>query len=121
MAVRKQAFDDEGTHSDNPKKRSRITFDVTPELRRKIKVAAAKNDISIGEYIGGILEQIVPNGPEVKERPGITREAIERLQRTRKEIMEERHGRPFTEDSTEMLRQEREKRSRYLMGEDVYE
>jgi hypothetical protein len=40
-------------------------------------------------------------------------EAFEGLQRIRKLIMQDRQGKPF-EDSTEMIRQMREERSRYL-------
>ena len=44
------------------------------------------------------------------------REAVERLRRLRKQILQDRGGKPF-EDSTEMLRQQREERTRQLMGE----
>ena len=123
MAVRKQVFDDDDDNAENPKKRSRIAFDVNPALRRRIKMAAARKDLSIGEYLGPILEQNVPDEPATSIRQGhpVTKETIERLKRTRAEIMQERQGRPFTENSTEMLRQEREKRTHYLMGEDVDE
>ena len=55
MALRKEDFDYEGEPS--PKKRSRITIDVSPEMRRRIKMAAAQNDLSVGEYVGRILEE----------------------------------------------------------------
>ena len=74
-------------------------------------------------------EQIVTdeaNEPERRGRP-ITREAIERLRRIREEIMKERNGKLF-EDSAELIRREREKRTEYLMqvisgeyGKDPYE
>ena len=48
----------------------------------------------------------------------VTREAIERLIRIQEQIMQDRQGKPFSEDSTEMLRKAREKRTRYLMGEE---
>ena len=34
--------------------------DISPELRRCIKVAAAQKDLSMNEYIGRILEETVP-------------------------------------------------------------
>ena len=122
MTVRKQDFhdDDDDEQKENARKRTRITIDVSPEMRRRIKMAALQNDLSIGEYVGRILEQIVPDETPAKRIQGhpITREAIERLRQLREEIMRDRQGKPFSEDSTEMLRQEREKRTRQLMGEE---
>ena len=121
MAVRKQDFhdDDDDDQAENTKKRTRITIDVSPEMRRRIKMAALQNDLSIGEYVGRILEQIVPDETLFKERQHhpVTREAIERLLRFREELIKETNGVLF-EDSAEILRQEREKRTRYLMGEE---
>ena len=53
------------------------------------------------------------NGPQLRGRP-ITREAIERLRQIREEIMKNRNGKLF-EDSAELIRREREKRTEYLM------
>ena len=36
--------------------RPRITIDVTPEVRREIRLEAAKRDISITEYVAGLIE-----------------------------------------------------------------
>src|SRR5438874_10263053 len=60
MALRKEDFDYEDSQAETPKKRSRITIDVSPEMRRRIKMAAAQNDLSVGEYVGRILEENVP-------------------------------------------------------------
>jgi hypothetical protein len=120
MAVRKQDFqDDDDEQAENARKRTRITIDVSPEMRRRIKMAALQNDLSIGEYVGRILEQIVPEETLFKERQHhpVTREAIERLLKFREELIKETNGVLF-EDSAEILRQEREKRTRYLMGEE---
>jgi hypothetical protein len=48
-------------------------------------------------------------------QPGhpVTKETIERLRRIREKILQDRQGKPF-EDSTEMIRQMREERSREL-------
>jgi hypothetical protein len=45
----------------------------------------------------------------------VTREAIEKLRELRELIMKDRGGKPFEEDSTELLRKEREKRTEHLM------
>ena len=66
------------------------------------------------------------NEPRLRGRP-VSREAIERLLKFREELIQETNGQLF-EDSAEILRQEREKRTEYLMqvisgeyGKDPYE
>lgn len=100
------------------KKRSRITIDVKPSLRRRIRLEAFKRDLSISEYVGQILDESVPEEEAQIQRQGhpITREAIERLLQVREKIIEESNGQIF-EDSAEALRQAREERTRELMGE----
>ena len=99
-----------------PGNRPRLMIDISPELRRRIKVAAAKKDLSMNEYVGRILEEAVPpekaTTAEGQPRP-VSRESLERLLRTREQIMQRRQGRPFS-DSTEIIRQMREERSKYL-------
>ena len=46
-----------------------------------------------------------------------THKMLEDLMQVRDEILRERNGQPF-EDSTELIRQQREERMRQLMGED---
>lgn len=115
MALRKE---DLGDRAARTTKRSRITIDINPELRRRIKIAALQHNLSISDYLAGILEQSVPKEVSTMQRRGhpITREGIDRLHRLRKKIAQENEGEPF-EDSTELLRQQREERTRYLMGE----
>ena len=118
MALRKEEIDGDGERSENAKKRSRNTFDVSPELRRRIKVAALQNDLSIGEYLGRILEDVVPDEASVtqRQRRPVTNKTLEQLSKISDEIMQSRDGKLF-EDSTEMIRQMREDRTRYLMEE----
>ena len=122
MAVRRQDFheDEDDDMGDNAKKRTRITIDVSAKMRRRINMAALQNDLQVGEYIGRILEENVPDEAPAKRIQGhpVTREAIERLLRFREELIKETNGVLF-EDSTEILRQEREKRTRHLMGEEL--
>ncbi len=68
MALRNQEFNDNEERSNKSTKRPRITIDVTPELRRRIKMAALKNDLSISEFIGKILEQSIPDDTNVIEQ-----------------------------------------------------
>jgi hypothetical protein len=113
MARQSQYSDD---HNKLPVKRPRLMIDISPELRRRIKIAAAKQDLSIREYVESILDQAVPSeDPHTKKLlPHAVRpESLQRLLRTREQIIHERQGRPFT-DSTELIRQMREERSEYL-------
>jgi hypothetical protein len=116
MTVRKQDFhdDNDDEQTENARKRTRITIDVSPEMRRRIKMAALQNDLSIGEYVGRILEQIVPDETtKTQQRRPATRRMLEELRQLREAIMQDRNGQPF-EDSTEMIRQMREERSKEL-------
>jgi len=116
MELSKEDFHDDIKQKEaNTMKRSRITIDISPELRRRIKVAASQNDLSISEYLGRILEQAVPDEASIieEEEQPITLEEIEKLRRLRKLILQDRQGKPF-EDSSEMIRQMREERTRYL-------
>ena|SRR2546421_11227319 len=115
MAIRKQDFDDgDSEQAKNAKKRTRIAIDVSPEMRRRIKMAALESDLSVGEYLGRILEEHVPDeATKTRQRHPVTRKMLEELRQVREAIMHEREGRPF-EDSTEMIRQMREERSREL-------
>jgi hypothetical protein len=116
MALRKQHFHDDDedreqiTHTD---KRSRLTFDIKPELRRRIRILAAQNDLSIGEYLEPFLEQYLPQVDTRQQRRPATPKMLEELRQVREQIMQEREGKLF-EDSVEMIRQMREERSREL-------
>jgi predicted DNA binding CopG/RHH family protein len=115
MALRKEEFHHEDKQQEtNTMKRSRITIDISPELRRRIKVAASQRDVSISEYVGNILEESVPEEVSIKQ-PGrpVTQETLERLRRIREKILQDRQGKLF-EDSTEMIRKMREERSQEL-------
>jgi len=120
IAIRKGTFADYDSDPALPKKRSRITIDVSPELRRKIRVAAAERDLSISEFLGRILEEEVSEEIESRfqQRHFITQEAIDRLRQVQEEIMQDRQGKPFEESTLEMLWRSREERTRELMGEE---
>lgn len=83
-------------------------------------LAVAQSHLSLEEYVGRMLEQAVPQETSKAEQrvqpQPITQEAIERLHRLRKQILQENNGQLF-EDSAEMLRQQREERTQQLMGE----
>src|SRR2546427_8584396 len=109
MAIRKQDVhdnDDDDDQAEKARKRTRITIDVSPEMRRRIKMAALQNDLKVGEYIGRILEENVPDeASKTRQRHPATRKMLEELSQVREAIMQDRGGKPFEEDSTEMIRQ----------------
>jgi hypothetical protein len=114
MATRKQHFDDNDDQTDQATKRTRITIDVTPELRRRIKMAAFKNDQSISEYLGSILGQVIPDYESTtQQRHPVTRKTLNDILQVREEIMRERKGEPFS-DSVEIIHQMREERTKEL-------
>ncbi|SRR6266446_5267695 len=115
MALREEDLYKGGNQTKHSAKRSRITFDVSPELRRRIKMAALQHDLSIGEYLGHILEQAVPDEAAItqRERRYATPETLRRVLRVRERLLQESKGELF-EDSAELLRKQREERTRYL-------
>jgi hypothetical protein len=100
-------------------KRSPITIEVSPELRRRIKLAATQNDLSVSEYLSRILNEVVPDEASMtqQERRPVTPEFLEQVYRVRERIIHESGGHIF-EDSAERIRQQREERTRQLMGEE---
>jgi len=100
------------------KARSHITIDITVsrELYRRMRAAANQDNLSLNEYIERTLGEAVPDEANLTQRRyrPITREAIEGLREIREEIMRDRRGKPFEEDSADLIQQEREERSRYL-------
>jgi hypothetical protein len=118
MALRKEDLDADDEQRDKAKKRSRITIDISPELRRRIKMAALQNDLPIGEYVGRILEQAVPDEASTTQRQWkpIPEDFLEQVNRVREQVIKDSKGEIF-EDSTELIRQMREERTKYLMEE----
>src|ERR1039457_2982131 len=123
MVAQRQRYDDHDEHSetdaDTTKKRVRLTFDVAPDLRRRIKMAAVKKNLTLNEYLGQVLDEVVPVEEEImqKQRQPVSREAIERLLQFRQNLIKETNGIVF-DDTAEILHQEREKRLNQLTGDE---
>ena len=115
MALRKDDLYQGYDKGKQAMKRSRITIDVSPELRMRIKMEAAKHQMSISEYLGRILDEAVPQEVSLLqlEKKPLTREKLERVLKVREEIIAHTGGYTF-EDSTEVVRQMREERSREM-------
>jgi predicted amidophosphoribosyltransferase len=116
MALRKEEIDEVYDKEKRAmKERTRITIDISPELRQRIKLAAFQNNVSISEYVGNILAQNVPDEETIKlEKPHpVPPEFLEQLFRLRDQISREANGQVF-EDSAEAVRRMREDRTKYL-------
>ncbi|HET8853040.1 MAG TPA: hypothetical protein VFN02_10980 [Ktedonobacteraceae bacterium] len=114
MTVEKQDSNDE---TELPKESSRITIhiNISRELFRRLRIAASHNQLWLTEYVEQALEEAALHEASMiqRERRPVTRRTLEGLRKVSEEIMRDREGKLF-EDSTEMIRQMREERSRYL-------
>lgn len=91
--------------------RPRLTLDIPPALRRRIKVAAAVQDLSVSAYVTRLLDRAVParSMSRKKMAGAITPEALRRFAAFRAE-----QATPFAEDSADLiheLRMERDNQS----------
>lgn len=112
MALREQDFNNNMQQSTR-KKRSRITFEVSPEMQERIKLLALLNRSSIGEYLEPILDEVLPKTVDiVQERRPITQETVDGFRQFREE-MQRKHGKQST-DSVDIIHQMREERTKEL-------
>jgi predicted metal-dependent RNase len=102
-------------HRRNDDQINSFIIKIVPELRRRIKIAAAQSNLSEQEYIQHILEQTIPSETNFAQRRTgrLNRAAVDDLLRYREEIRRAHPGQVF-EDSVELLRQAREERMREL-------
>ena len=92
--------------------RPRISIDVTPELRRRVRLAAAERDMSVTEYCREVLARHLRQEAEREEaRRDKALEALEMARRFRERVFGDRILRP---DSAELIREGREERLRQL-------
>jgi hypothetical protein len=102
-------------HQHNDDQMNDLIINIHPQLRQRLTRAAAQSNLSLDEYVGRILEQVVP--PETnaaQKRSGqLDRAAVEDLKQYREAIRRAHPGQVF-EDSVELLRQAREERTREL-------
>jgi hypothetical protein len=97
------------------KKRTRISLDMSPELRRRIKVEAAKRDVTVRAYLEDIIERAVLTDEHARTE-SVVASPIESLLRLRDELVAA-HPEIRLGDSTELLRRAREQRARSIDSE----
>ncbi|MBI2912108.1 MAG: hypothetical protein HYY05_08185 [Chloroflexi bacterium] len=49
-------------------RRARLSIDVEPELRKRIKIAAAERELSIRDYVVNLLRQAVAEDEQTRSR-----------------------------------------------------
>ena len=89
----------------------RLTVDISPALKRRIKVAAAAQDMPVSAYVARVLGQVVPASEAVvKASDG----AISSNMTRRAEQLRAEQRAPFLEDSADLIREAREQRHTQL-------
>ena len=91
--------------------RPRLTVDISPALKRRIKVAAAAQDIPVSSYVARVLEQSVPAADAVaKPSNGEVTSAMVR----RADKLKAEQRATFPEDSADLIRESGEQRNAQL-------
>jgi hypothetical protein len=109
MTAEKQHFGD-----DQPTDEGRITIELPPELRKQIRAAAHKKGLPLDEYLRLVLEEAVLDQERAeRDQEAIPSDILEQLARVRQQTLLDNKGKLF-EDTTEIIRQQREERSQYL-------
>ena len=91
--------------------RPRLTVDISPALKRRIKVAAAAQDMPVSAYIARVLGQAIPvSEAVVKTSDGAVSSG---MMRRAEELRAEQRA-PFPEDSADLIREAREQRHSQL-------
>lgn len=100
--------------TDDHSKISKFTMDLSQGLQRRIQLAAAQDGLSISEYVERVLDKAVPEEASIiKHWQSLPHDFLQQVYQVREQVMRDSKGELF-EDSTELIRQMREERSREL-------
>jgi hypothetical protein len=92
--------------------KSRFTLDMTPELRTRLKIAAARNGVTMRQYsLSAIEQQLEKEGVGVLPSGSFGHDAVDRARALQRVVFGKRK---LTDDSTELIRQAREERAGQL-------
>ena len=95
-----------------PEKRKRFTLDLDPEMQRRLKVSAALKGISMRQYcVSAIEKELAQDHDAVFQTPRFTEKDLDELLALREEIF---GGEMLPGDSTDVIREERELRTKEL-------
>jgi predicted DNA-binding protein len=96
----------------NNNNKSRFTLDMTPELRTRLKIAAARKGVTMRQYsLSAIEQQLEKEEVGVLASGSFDRDAVDKAKALRRAIFGKRK---LTDDSTELIRGAREERASQL-------
>lgn len=88
--------------------KSRFTLDMTPELRTRLKIAAARKGVTMRQYsLSAIEQQLDREEVEVLSSSTFNREAVEKAKTLQESVFGKRR---LADESAELIRQAREER-----------
>lgn len=112
MTEEKQQPDNNDT--DDQGKISKFTIDLSQVLQDRIRLAASQNGLSISEYVVHILDKAVPEEADItKYWHPLPPDFLQQVYQVREQVTRDSKEELF-EDSTGLIRQMREERSREL-------
>jgi len=92
--------------------KSRFTLDMAPELRTRLKIAAARKGVTMRRYsLSAIEQQLEREDVGVLASGTFSREAVEKARALQKSVFGKRK---LADESTELIRQAREERVNQL-------
>ena len=95
-----------------PTPKKHFTLDLDSDFQRRLKVAAALKEISMRQYCVAAIEGVLARDDTYDlQKPGLTEEGLGRITALRDEIF---GGKMLPGDSTDIIREERELRSKEL-------
>lgn len=90
------------------KDKTRFTLDMTPDLRMRLKIAAARRGITMRQYsLSAIEKQLEKEDIKVLAAGTFNRGTVEKARALQKSIFGRRR---LSDESTELIRQAREER-----------
>ena len=96
----------------NNDSKSRFTLDMTPELRTRLKIAAARRGVTMRRYsLSAIERQLEREEIAVLAPAGFDSDAVARARSLQKAVFGERR---LAGDSTDLIREAREERLKHL-------
>lgn len=88
--------------------KSRFTLDMTPDLRTRLKIAAARKSVTMRKYcLSAIEQQLDREEVGVLASGAFNREAVEKARALRESVFGKRR---LADESAELIRQAREER-----------
>jgi uncharacterized protein (DUF1778 family) len=119
MALRKDEFHYESDEHESANKSQStewhdLTIRVSAELDERIRKAAERQNVSIGQYLENLLNHAIPLANiQRSSRISARQEGLKKLMQIQDQILQEHGGVPF-ENTIELLRESREERDEEL-------